>query len=391
VPGEPLFDSRIRADPSYKRAAESTYEFLDRVSRPELAAPRAVLNDWVAHWPADDREELMGRFRAKDELQFAGAFWELYLHEAHRKLGYSASRDPELPDSPHRPDFLMCNGADSFYLEATVVGHSTAELSRRRRERAVIELIDQARHPDFLVMIKTIGLGQQQPSRSAVVRAVESWLNSLDWEAERQHTADLNRAPDHIEAAGSHLFLRPWPKEPEARGQPTSFTVITGPSSGGMLNEPPMIRSDLKSKARKYGRPDRPFVVAILIARDFASDHDIEQALYGPEVVTVPVGEHAMIEHARLSRDPDGLWQRGSSQRATRVSAVLSAVQLHAWSIATSALRLWLNPWAGQPLDATTLPWATVAGDLEANVLIRAEASRDPHEIFGLPRTWPAG
>ena len=54
----PLFDARVRDDPEYRRAHETTYAFLDRVSRPELAAPRGVLNDWFENWPSDHREEL---------------------------------------------------------------------------------------------------------------------------------------------------------------------------------------------------------------------------------------------------------------------------------------------------------------------------------------------
>jgi integrase len=93
-----LFDDAPRSDPSRARAQESPFQFLNRVSRPEEAAPRAILNAWFAYWPVDDREDLAARFRARDERQFYGAFWELYLHEVHRRLGFAATRDPEMPD-----------------------------------------------------------------------------------------------------------------------------------------------------------------------------------------------------------------------------------------------------------------------------------------------------
>jgi hypothetical protein len=91
-----------------------------------MAAPRAVLEDWFSRWPTDSRPDLRARLRAKDDGQFLGAFWELYLHELHLRLGFECERDPELPDSPRRPDFLVHGAGGSFYLEATVVGYPTA-------------------------------------------------------------------------------------------------------------------------------------------------------------------------------------------------------------------------------------------------------------------------
>jgi len=50
---------------------------------------------------------------------------------------------------------------------------------------------------------------------------------------------------------------------------------------GGIVNDPPAILDDLKDKASKFGKPPKPLVIALLCALDFATDHDIEQALFG--------------------------------------------------------------------------------------------------------------
>jgi hypothetical protein len=168
-----------------------------------------------------------------------------------------------------------------------------------------------------------------------------------------------------------------------------SFPTIATRSGGGVVNEPPTILDDLRDKASKYGRPDRPYVIAALCAREFATELDIEQALYGPEVVKFPVGPDGPVpEAARIDRQPKGLWQRGSQQSATRVSALFSAIQLHPCSIATVPLMVWLNPWASYPLTAS-LPWATVTADLTANQFVRAVGERAPRELFDLPEGWP--
>jgi hypothetical protein len=63
-----------QTDDAPKRADETMWAFINRASRGEMAAPRAVLEDWFAQWPADDRPDLRGRLGAKDDRQFRGAF-----------------------------------------------------------------------------------------------------------------------------------------------------------------------------------------------------------------------------------------------------------------------------------------------------------------------------
>lgn len=375
-----------------KRATESTYDFLNRVTRPEMAAPRQVLEEWFAHWPADDRKDLRGRLKAKDAGQFVGAFWELYLHELHRRLGFECQRDPVLPDTTRRPDFLVSrpgNPKSSFYLEATVVDYARNEASLRKRQELVLEMIEAAYHPDFAIRVHQLAAGDSQPSRREVVGAIEQWFATLDHEAEQRRVGELGRADEMI-ALGKGWRLRalPYPRPEQSRGD-RSFPTIATRSGGGMINEPPTILDDLRDKASRYGRPDRPYVIAALCAREFATELDIEQALYGPEVIKVAVGPGGpQTGVARIDRDPKGLWQRDEQQTATRVSAVLSAIQLHPWSIASVPLTLWLNPWATRRLTAS-LPWATVSGDLAANAIVRADGEREPREFLDLPERWP--
>ena len=84
----PLFARRNRSDPSVRRAAESTYRFLDRIDDPAIDRVRALLNEWTERFeatqPAAAVNDLLGRLRSKQDSQFYTAFWELYLHEITR-------------------------------------------------------------------------------------------------------------------------------------------------------------------------------------------------------------------------------------------------------------------------------------------------------------------
>jgi hypothetical protein len=118
-----------------------------------------------------------------DPAQSLGAFWELYLHELFRALGYTLERDPEVPGTSRRPDFLVIGEGGEFYLEATTVGHSKDEMAARRRRNVVLDLVDEAQNPDFWVTINVPGEGRNTPSRRDIVPKLEAELNSLDWAA----------------------------------------------------------------------------------------------------------------------------------------------------------------------------------------------------------------
>jgi hypothetical protein len=209
----PLFGSRQRGDAARKRAAETTYAFLDRVSRPEFAAPRVLLNAWFDRWPAgDDREELRRRLMSKDAQNFDGAFWELYLHEVHRRLGFAIEREPRLAGRSTRPDFLMERDDGAFYLEATVVALPASVIAKRRRERLVIDAINDAYHPDFGIRLQGLAIGPRQPPRRLIIAAVEKWLGTLEWEIESPRINDFDREPNHLEVRATHLFVIPWPR-----------------------------------------------------------------------------------------------------------------------------------------------------------------------------------
>src|SRR5262249_51246593 len=153
--------------------------------------------------------------------------------------------------------------------------------------------------------------GRQQAAKRKIVAAVQNWLATLDWSVERPRIADWRREPHHIEVDGTHLFLSPYARDPQVRGDRDFPTVVIGPTRMGVKHEPPMIRDDLEDKASKFGWPDKPYVIAVLCQRDLVDELDVEQALFGPEVVSIPVGPDGPVGDARLDRDPQGFWQRG--------------------------------------------------------------------------------
>jgi hypothetical protein len=382
-----LFDEIERTDSRLGKRSESLFAFLNRVDRPEFARVRDLMEAWFARYPADSRADIRERFRDANPHQALGAFWEFVLHELHLGLGYTLERDPGVPGTTKRPDFLATRGDGAFYLEGTIIGYSDDEMARRRRRNLVLDFVDDAFSPDFWVNINVPVEGQTTPSKDEIKRPIEKWLGSLQW---TDGQTLLDSAPEfELRVRDWVLRCRAYPRAESLRGDPEFPTIGMGPTWAGTIDERTPIEKSLRDKASRYGKPDKPYVVAALCLRDFVTDEAIQQALYGPHALRMPlVGGVAQPTLAEVVRDPRGLWQWGEDQRATRVSAVLSASHLNPWLIASAKLTLWKNPWATRPVEED-LPWKTVTGDLDANELVVSEATLEPREILGLPESWP--
>jgi hypothetical protein len=141
----------------------------------------------------------------------------------------------------------------------------------------------------------------------------------------------------------------------------------------------------LEKKAARYGDLDRPYVIAALLEGHFYDEEfSIPGALFGREAARLS----AQSDEVQLIRQPDGFWTSPGGPRYTRVSAVITAINLAPWSLARTEPHLWMNPWAKHSL-AVEVPWKRTVGNPDTRLLEMTEARKAPHEILGLPPDWP--
>lgn len=387
-----IFDRRARTDSSVAAYGERTYAFLDRVDDPAFDRVRTLLEAWYAAYPSGDsnseaRELLRSSLRSGDDDNFHSAFWELYVHESFRRLGYRATPHPEV-EGGRRPDFRFTRGdGASFVVEAkliTALGVSGTSVDGP--SAALLNAIESAFDPDFSIQLHYAAAGPKTPRRRAVVAPLEAWLSSLSWrELRGQPLTTLPRK--QFEADGASFECSAWPKAPQNRDDRSVSMIALHPSQGGVSSMRRLVLDALRSKARKYGHLGEPFVIALAASHWVSADHDFEEALYGPEIVRISPNQE---EHEpELDREPRGLWQRGRRISGTRVSAVLGAPMFSPYSIARSWPRLWTNPWAAHPITVPELPWPRSEADLDTNMLRRVEALGSPADFFELDADWP--
>jgi GNAT superfamily N-acetyltransferase len=127
--GPTLFSARTRADERPRAHQEPAYAFLDRAAGARWARVRGELDGWFARLPAAARADLRNRFAQAAELDHAGAFWELWVHEAHRRRGFEVTVNIGTEAGERRQDFVLARGRERCWLEATVVGGGSCRRS----------------------------------------------------------------------------------------------------------------------------------------------------------------------------------------------------------------------------------------------------------------------
>lgn len=115
-----VFDEIDRDHEGPAKHGERHFSYLNRSSRIEAVRVRALVEEWISHYPESDRLALVQRLRSPIDGAHVSAFFELALHELLIRTGHKIlALEPKVPNSHHQPDFLgeAPDGA-TFYMEA---------------------------------------------------------------------------------------------------------------------------------------------------------------------------------------------------------------------------------------------------------------------------------
>jgi hypothetical protein len=310
---------------------------------------RDLIEAWFSGLCPQQRQDVRGRLRSDDERHFAAGFWELYLHEAFTRMGYTIECHPTLAHSTRHPDYLISRGEVEFYLEATIAGQSNIEISSEKRKKRIYDLLDGLDSPNFFLVVEVEKEGRADPPTRTLRKELKAWLDSLDpGLAISQYEASHRLPAYRWEHDGWTIGFEALAKAHEHRGEPGVRPVGMLVGKGGVINDKEALLSVLKTKAGRYGHLELPYVIAVLEEGALAStqsDWHRLGALYGSLQVAWGLGSPA-----RSTRAPDGFWVGPTGPRNTRVSAVLLVATLRPWNVTDIVPELWSNPFAQQPI-----------------------------------------
>jgi hypothetical protein len=172
------------------------------------------------------------------------------------------------------------------------------------------------------------------------------------------------------------------PKKPEARGRPgvrPIGTIAGDPRWGDSVDS---IREKLRSKARKYGEPPVPFVIAVnVLDVTCEAEDELRQALFGHQHAVVNAQGECRIVHMS-----NGLWLKKDGPHYPNVSGVLLVEGATPWTIRVVESCFYPNPWASIPLSQSLQRFRKVMVQDGAVIRTPGEAIG---EILELPDNWP--
>jgi hypothetical protein len=250
-----IFSMTTRTDPSPAALGDGHFQFLDRVSGPYWDQVRHLIEDWFSRLCSESQGDVRGRLRSKDDRQFNGAFFELYLHECLLRMGYSVTCHPELEGTSRRPDFLAEKNGSSIYVEARSASSSDVAVSKSARVNTVYESLNKLDSPNFFLWIDVAKHGDD-PLRARPLRGrLEKWLAELNPD---EHSMKDRRRKDlpafSHEDAGWRIEFRAIPKSPDARGiEGVRPLGIFGGGTAQWVQDDETIRGVLLDKGSAYG------------------------------------------------------------------------------------------------------------------------------------------
>lgn len=384
----PIFDSIVRTDHAPRKPNETTYSFLNRSARPHFIEVRRLLTEWAGKFPSSERNSLIKSMQSRDDHAFESAFWELYLHEAFRRAGYSITVHPALPGSSKHPDFLMENGDSRFYVEAVRANIAAGALAERRRLNDVHTVLENLAADKFIVRFSYDSIGPRPLATTTLRRELMRWLASLDPRAVADAYAT---SPGHhalprqaFEADGWCLEFTAVPLRPEAFGGGGRLVGMFGAGRAVAVDNITSITRAVDEKANRYGALNAPLVIAVMANTEYPTrDYEIQKTLYG---LSAACPRQASKNPGALYQD--GHWLTRKGWRRGHASQVITACNLKPWSVAKVQPSLWstLEPGVNIPLQPRWL--APVSVDTPEPTISLAQPI---NELFDLPDTWLSG
>jgi hypothetical protein len=381
-----LFSHGPRPDNGPAPYRRNAYDLLDLAHRPYATEVRRELDDWFSRLPPRAAAQISKRFRSPVEVVHRGAFFELYLHELGLRLGAEVDIDVGNDDADYRrPDLLFSIENQETFVEATALaGDDVHDAATQRHLDTIHDAVNAVDASAFFVEIDIEQHGSSTPSGRKITSRLQRMLDGLDPDV-------LLARPDHednppritVTVGDWRVGLAAYPLGPKHRDYEHHRVVGSRVYGMGEIDDLTPLRRKIRNKANHYGQLGKPFVLALLPLGTFVEDRDINHALLGP------MGYHYDTKLRQLvgERQRDGAWMGPKGPINTRLSAVLTLVNLSPTSICAVQPTLWTNPWAAHPVTDLG-PWRRIECH-ESGRTIEHPAIGTAAATLGLPERWP--
>lgn len=343
-----VFDTGEKTDIGRKDRSESMFGYLNRSATRGSEASRALIEDWFSRVPGAEQGDIRSRFRCGENVQFATAFQELFLHEFLLRQKCKLDFHPSIAGTTKRPDFEVRQPQrGSFILEAcTSTDISSGPESSPRGDR-IRDFLQHMQLEGYRLGIDELTVGSKDLPHKALTKHINDALGTQSGDAD-----GIVTIPPFVNADGWRIRLTAFSSARYGSTRPQGSVMQeawrrtwTGPSYP--------LRDALKKKGSRYGKQlAMPYVIAVNAADVMLTDREFEETLFGVRRGVTIAGMTPSLAR--------GFWGTESAPNHRRVSAVLFTKNLWPATVLMGQVYafLYLNPWADRPYEGllTELP-----------------------------------
>lgn len=369
-----LFEEIERTLTGPSPEAMGYYEWINLSAEPYAARVRELFETLFADYPDERKEQLRHQIRSDDNSVHRSFAFELLLYAWVKRLGHSIiSIEPSVPNSNRRPDFLVrAPDRAEYYLEVTARQEERDDLA------AIKDAVNALPSPIYL-HFKARGRPSQTLSARSIARRVGRYIERLDPEAEPNTWQPLRFCEQ-----GVQFEFTPFQKKRTTNQNARTIGWISGDarsiSSSGELG------IVIGRKAGRYGRLDKPYIIAVASADFRVGLRELSDALFGT------LRAHVQTDNPRAplrySRNANGIWH-GVENRFTNtgVSAVLLVPGLTMTSFAKRRPLLMIHPEPRFPANADWFEAQSHA--IQNGEVVQVSGGAVMGSAFNLDENWP--
>ncbi len=154
------------------------------------------------------------------------------------------------------------------------------------------------------------------------------------------------------------------------------------------LNTHGEIREAVAKKARKYGTPPLPLIIAVNVLSTHCDRTDVLNGLFGQETIVVTEQADGSFDSRPGKREPNGLWLGSRGLQNLTVSGVMVVSILCPWNMRTLTPELYHNPWALKPVSSADWELPQWVADAKKERVL-PQAGKLAETILSIPSPWP--
>jgi len=278
----PLFPDKIRTDLTYASTIERSYSFLNRSGIEKFGIVRGKLNIWFGHYPEPEQYELKRRMQSKE--QFSDAFFELYMHEFFFSKGFHLSVHPKLESTSKQPDFWIEKGNElKFYLEAKVThDESDEERNYQKKQKNIADELNKLDNFPYWITIRHLKLKNESSfSVKPVLTKIRETVKTFDYFQMIEPNLEESLS---FEDENMHLELDFWPRKSSLIEGMNPAVGVYAYFDAGIVNTSESMSKAIEDKARKYGKQNHPFVIALNVSSPTLFSFDDLELLIGKDL-----------------------------------------------------------------------------------------------------------